>query len=270
MPATGKLTVSFVDVGQGDCAVVQLPNGKVWVIDGGGIRGSDWDVGRFIVAPYLWSQGIHRIEALFLSHPHHDHYKGLGFLAEKFEPAVLFTNGDTAPEAEDLEWQTFLSRVAKGKVEVRKVTRQTEPLEESGVRLEFLAPGPKGTVPHFDPNDNSVVMRLAFRNVAILFPGDLMESGEYLLMESKPNLRADILKIGHHGSETSTTTAFLASINPKYAVISVGTYNSYGMPDQTVIERLQKKGVQVFRTDTQGAVTFVTDGREITAKTFVR
>ncbi|MBI4224493.1 MAG: ComEC/Rec2 family competence protein [Deltaproteobacteria bacterium] len=105
MPYDGKLRVTFVDVGQGDCAVVQIPNGKVWVIDGGGIRGSDWDVGRFVVAPYLWSRGIRQVHRLFLSHPHHDHFKGLGFLAEKFEPQVLYATGDAAPEAEAEEWQ---------------------------------------------------------------------------------------------------------------------------------------------------------------------
>ena len=99
-PKSGDLKVTFLDVGQGDCAVVELPNGKVWVLDGGGVKGSDWDIGRHVVAPYLWENNIHKIDALFLSHPHHDHYKGLGFLAEHFSPKVLYVNGDAAPESE--------------------------------------------------------------------------------------------------------------------------------------------------------------------------
>ncbi|MDZ4224704.1 MAG: ComEC/Rec2 family competence protein, partial [bacterium] len=96
LPKNGDLKVTFLDVGQGDCAVIELPDGKVWVLDGGGIKGSDWDIGRHVVAPYLWENNIHKIDALFLSHPHHDHYKGLGFLAEHFDPKVLYLNGDAA------------------------------------------------------------------------------------------------------------------------------------------------------------------------------
>lgn len=268
MPYDGKLRVTFVDVGQGDCAVVQIPNGKVWVIDGGGIRSSDWDVGRFIVAPYLWSQGIRRVDRLFLSHPHHDHFKGLGYLAERFAPRVIYTNGDQAPEPELEEWQEFLKKL--GSMKMEKVTRKTKPIEEAGVRVEFLMPGPKGTIPHFNFNDNSMAFRLDYKEVSFLFPGDLMEAGEMVLMESKPNLKADVLKIAHHGSGTSTTPAFLAAVQPKHAVISVGEYNSYGMPDDAVIRRLEQGGAQVYRTDRHGAVAAVTDGKTIEVKTFVK
>lgn len=270
MPADGNLKVTFVDVGQGDCAVIQFPNGKAWVVDGGGIKGSDWDIGRFIVAPFLWENGIHKVDTLFLSHPHHDHYKGLGFIVEKFGPKILFTNGDNAPESEDLEWKEFLSKVEQGKVAIQKVTSALIPIEEAGVRLEFLTPGSEGTIPHFNTNDNSIVMRLTFKEVSFLLPGDLMEAGEMLLLESKPNLRSSVLKLGHHGSETSTTEKFLSAVDPKYAVISVGAYNSYGMPDQSVIDRLQQKGISVYRTDTQGAITFTTDGHKLETRTFVK
>src|SRR3989344_2306877 len=270
MPADGNLKVTFVDVGQGDCAVIQFPNGKAWVVDGGGIKGSDWDIGRFIVAPFLWENGIHKVDTLFLSHPHHDHYKGLGFIVEKFGPKILFTNGDNAPESEDLEWKEFLSKVEQGKVAIQKVTSALIPIEQAGVRLEFLTPGSEGTIPHFNTNDNSIVMRLTFKEVSFLLPGDLMEAGEMLLLESKPNLRSSVLKLGHHGSETSTTEKFLSAVDPKYAVISVGAYNSYGMPDQSVIDRLQQKGISVYRTDTQGAITFTTDGHKLETRTFVK
>lgn len=269
MPADGKLKVTFVDVGQGDSVVVQLPNGKVWVVDGGGIRGNDWDIGRFIIAPFLWEEGIHKIETLFLSHPHHDHYKGLGFLAEHFSPKILFTNGDAAPEGEAEEWQEFLAKIEKGNIAVQKVTRNTRAIEEAGVRLEFLAPGSQGTIPHFDVNDNSIVLRLSYKQVSFLLPGDLMEAGELLLLESKLNVKADVLKTGHHGSATSTKEVFLNAVQPKYAVMSVGAYNPYGMPSQELVNRLKQKGISLFRTDLHGAVTFTTDGTDIDVKTFV-
>ena len=269
-PYDGKLRVHFLDVGQGDSAVIQLPNGKVWVVDGGGVKGSPWDIGRFVVAPYLWEEGIYKVDKLFLSHPHHDHYKGLQFLVEHFSPKVLFTNGDDAPEAEGEEWQKFLAAVKKKKIEVIKVTSQTRPIEEAGVVLQFFAPGPNGTLPHFDTNDNSVVMKLVYKNRAFLFPGDLMREGENLLLASHPDLRADVLKLGHHGSDTSTQPPFLNAVNPKHAVISVGLFNEYGLPDEPVLARLQEKEVQLFRTDQDGAITFTTDGQTLSAATVVR
>lgn len=269
MPVNGKLKITFVDVGQGDCAVIQLPNGKVWVVDGGGIKGSDWDIGRYVVAPYLWEEGIHKVDKLFLTHPHHDHYKGLGFLAEKFSPKILFVNGDTAPIAEIDEWQGFLKRIAESKVTMQTVTRLTKPIEEEDVKMEFFAPGPEGPWGHFDTNDNSAVMKLKYKNFAALLPGDLMEAGESVVMESKFDLKSDLLKLGHHGSNTSTTEKFLDQVDPKYAVISVGAYNTYGLPSSELIQRLQKRGIKVYRTDTQGAIMFETDGEKIDVKTFV-
>lgn len=265
----GKLRVTFLDVGQGDSAVVELPNGKVWVIDGGGIKGSDWDIGRFVVAPALWEMGIHRIDKLFLSHPHHDHYKGLGFLARQFSPAEIYANGDDAPEGEVGEWREFLAKVKEKKIPIRKVTSAAPPLEESGVRLEFFMPQPSGTFPHFDTNDNSIVMRLTFGETSFLFPGDLMEAGEITLLESKPLPKSTVLKVGHHGSQTSTNPAFLGAVSPQYAVISVGPYNAYGMPDESVLRRLEQSGVMLTRTDRNGAITFETDGKAVSVKTFV-
>lgn len=269
MPSHGELKITFVDVGQGDSAVVQLPDGKVWVIDGGGIKGSDWDIGRFVVAPFLWEEGIHKIDALFLSHPHHDHYKGLTFLVEKFHPKILYTNGDNAPQSEDMEWVEFLKVVEKEHLDVVRVTNQTKSLEESGVHLQFLAPGPQGTVSHFDTNDNSIVMKLTFGKIKFLFPGDLMELGETMLLERKPDLKADVLKLGHHGSETSTEESFLEAVQPQYAIVSAGAYNSYGVPDQIILDRLYRRGIAIFRTDRQGAITVVTDGESLSIKTFV-
>lgn len=270
MPADGKLKVTFVDVGQGDCAVVQLPNGKVWVIDGGGIRSSDWDVGRFVVAPYLWEEGIHQVDALFLSHPHHDHYKGLGYLAEKFHPRILYRNNEEAPESEFSEWEATLKRIHDSGVVPQVVNQTSSPVEEGEVRLDFLMPGAEGVLSHFDPNNNSVVMRLQYREVQFLFVGDLMEEGELLLLETKQNLKSTVLKTGHHGSQTSTTPAFLEAVAPKYAIISVGAYNPYGVPDEPVLNRLVENKIQLFRTDKNGAITMVTDGKEILVKTFVR
>lgn len=270
MPSDGKLRITFLDVGQGDCAVAVLPDGKVWVIDGGGIRYSDWDVGRFVVAPYLWSQGIRQVDRLFLSHPHHDHFKGLGFLVERFSPRVITTNGDAAPEPELNEWQNFLDKLKAGGVKIEKVTQKSAPIEESGVRVVFLLPGPRGTVEHFNPNDNSVVFRLDYKETGFLFTGDIEETGELILMESKPDLHADVLKVAHHGSNTSTRPDLLSAIRPRHAVISVGEYNPYGMPSDAVIRRLKAGGTHVWRSDRHGAVTFVTDGETMEVKTFVR
>lgn len=270
MPKDSKLKITFVDVGQGDCAVIQLPSGKVWVVDGGGIRGSDWDIGRFVIAPFLWERGIRHIDTIFLSHPHHDHYKGLAYLAEQFHPKIMFVNGDHAPENEIQEWEEFLGRVSKAEVSLQTVNRSTPSIQEGEVSLKFFLPLTEGVFPNFDTNDNSAVMQLSYKDVKFLFMGDLMEAGEKVLLQHEKNLKSTFLKVGHHGSDTSTTQALLDAVAPRYAVMSLGAYNTYGMPGQVVLDRLKENGVQFYRTDQQGAVTVSTDGKELKFSSFVR
>ena len=261
MGSSNLLKMTFLDVGQGDSLVVELPNKKVWVIDGGGIQGSDLDVGRAVVAPFLWQKNIRKVDALILSHPHHDHYKGLEFLLKNFSPQVLYWNGVDAPDSESEDWREFLEALKASGVTAVPVTRATPILTEGEVQLKFLMPESSGTKPHWETNDNSIVAALSYRDIRVLLVGDLMREGEVSLLEKGVSLRSDVLKLGHHGSRTSTTDSFLEAVRPQFAILSSGRFNQYGIPDEEVLERLADQKVTLFRTDIQGAIELTTEGK---------
>ena len=263
----GSLEVTFFDVGHGDSILVRFPNNHVTLIDGGGIKGSDFDVGRNILSPALLRMGIRRVDDLILTHPHHDHYKGLAAIAENFKPRILYTNGGDAPQEEAEDWEEFLSRIKAARVRIETVSNLT--LEEGGASLTVFAPEVRD-ISILDPNDASLVIRLTYKNRSILLTGDLMDIGERTLIENRTDLASDVLKVAHHGSETSTSIKFLETIKPQIAVISVGLHNQYGLPDQIVMGRLQQIGARVYRTDLDGAITVRIGSKSFDVETFVK
>lgn len=265
---TDKLEMTVFDVGQGDAVLVRFPGGKTWLVDGGGKHGSAFDVGKNVVVPALLRKGIHKIDRLVLTHPHHDHYRGLAAVAEHFDPDMMWTNGFEPPEQEQAEWDEFEERLQAAGVTSITVARQYAPFEIGGVEVQVLYPD--SSLPSdIELNDTSIVMRLVYNNVSILLTGDLEGRGEGLLLSGGEDISATILKVGHHGSDTSSTREFLAAVNPKIALISVGRLNEYGMPDEIVIDRLKDSGVQIYRTDLQGAVVVSTDGKSLEISTLV-
>lgn len=270
---TGRLEVRFLDVGQGDSIVVRFPDGHVTLIDGGGIKGSEFDVGRNVVVPALLRMGIRSIDDIILTHPHHDHYKGLAYIAEKLRPEVIYTNGTDAPEDEAADWEDFLERVKRADVPLRTLNgagdgRPALTVEHGGARLEVFAQ-PAKDLKILDPNDGSLVTRIVHGERSVLLTGDLMDMGERMLLEEGAGLSSDVMKVGHHGSDTATSAALLAAIRPEIAVITVGENNQYGVPDESVINALKNAGAEIYRTDRDGAVTISTDGRTIEVDTFV-
>jgi competence protein ComEC len=274
-PLMGKnLEVTFLDVGHGDSIVVRFPNNYVVLIDGGGIKGSDFDIGKHVVAPALLRMGIHHVDSLVLTHPHHDHYKGLAAIAEKFGPATLYTNGANAPEEELSDWEEFLGRVEKSHVSISPIQESSNinsdfSMEEGGAKLEIVAPRAR-EVALLDANDASLVIKLSVRKRSFLLTGDLMRVGESTLVDRRRDLSSDVLKVGHHGSETSSSLEFLKAVKPSVAVITVGEHNQYGVPDQVVLNRLGDFGARIYRTDIDGAITIRTDGDSINVDTFVK
>lgn len=263
-----ELSVTFFDVGQGDAMMVRFPDGRVLVIDGGGLPRSSFDVGANVLAPALLHQGVRHADWLMLSHPHHDHYRGLGAVAEQFHPAAVWTNGHAAPEEEREFWHAFLERVNATGAGMKVLDADHDPIVIGDATLEILYPPPDMDVPD-DLNDTSLVAKLTYGAVSFLFTGDLTTAGERILLDDRADVAATVLKVGHHGSETSTSSAFLDAVNPGTAVITVGQGNHYGMPDQIVLDRLNERGVDVYRTDLHGAVTIRTDGTDISCHTFV-
>lgn len=270
-----ELRVTFLDVGQGDAAVVELPGGGVWMIDSGGlpfvIGARDMDEaerrrlaglpGERAVARFLAERRIDRIDVMVLSHPHPDHYEGLRAVARKVEIGALWLarphdRARTAPSYRDL--LTELSD--RG---TRIVYPQLgRPLVQGGARMTALAPryldGTAAADPISSINDNSLVVLVAFAGRSVLFTGDIEEEGEALLVERYgAALRADVVKVPHHGSRTSSTADLVAATAPAWAVISCGVANRFDFPGAGVVARWQDAGARVLRTDRVGAVTVV-------------
>lgn len=256
----GELELTVIDVGQGDSLLVVFPQGKTMLIDGGGRleygmikRRSNLDIGEDVVSNYLWTRGIRHIDILAATHAHQDHIGGLRALMENFHPTEFWT-GANPPEA--LRKQA----AAQG---VRVLERQaSDPVPFSGATVQVLAPSPD-YVPMGPNNNDSLVLRVVHGRRSFLLMGDLERAEELRLLESGRLQPTDVLKVGHHGSRTSTTPAFLAAVSPSVALISAGYENSFGHPHPDVVQRLEASHITVLRTDLDGLATVRTDGNRL-------
>jgi competence protein ComEC len=260
-----ELKVTFLDVGQGDAAVIQLPRGKVMVIDGGGTPDGTFDPGERIVAPYLWKERRKAVDYLVNSHSHPDHLQGLLFLLENFEVKNVWDSGDR--EAESPLVQKMLE-MAWDRVEARGQGSSVQEVE--GVKIEFLHPPLEKTKRFpFWGNDASLVIRLSYGEVSFLFCGDVESLGEQEILKTGGNLKSTVIKVPHHGSKSSSTPNFLEAVHPKFAVFTVRGGAHPRLPNPGVLERYEAMGVKVLRSDRDGAITFVTDGKDLRVRTFL-
>jgi competence protein ComEC len=213
----------------------------------------------------LWSKKIRRIDYLVLTHPDPDHLNGLNFVARHFRVGQFWDNG-VGTETEPY-WRLHETLAAK-KVERLSLNQMSPPREIEGVQVFFYNPGNKGKFSDDARkvsfhNNHSLVMRLQFGQVAILLAGDIEKEAEVRIIRSQHTLKADVLKVPHHGSSSSSTLPFLGKVNPTYAMISVGTRAMGRLPHPEVLRRFQDLGCRVYRTDRHGAMTVVTDGENI-------
>ncbi len=253
------VTATFLDVGQGDACVVELPHGHVLVVDGGGSFDPRFDPGRQVVAPFLWRRGIGRIDLIVLSHPHPDHANGLATLVDEFDVGEVWTNGQETAQPGTL---ALLAAAARRHVPVGT----PRPLVVGGATIAPLWPydeaGAFGVDAVRSENDNSLVVSVGWRGRHILFAGDLEAEGEAgLIARAGPDAAADVVKVPHHGSKTSSTAPFVAATHPAWAVISVGERNRWGFPNPRVTARWNGAGARVLRTDHDGGVTVTIDER---------
>ncbi|MFQ5876115.1 MAG: DNA internalization-related competence protein ComEC/Rec2 [Acidobacteriota bacterium] len=255
--AAGRLEVAALDVGQGDALLVRCPDGATLLVDAGGFTGSRFDVGGRVVGPALRAMGILKVDILAVTHAHRDHLGGAASVLKQFSPDAVWLGRmpEGHPEVEELE------RLARERgIPVLRPLRGVR-LTLGGVRVEVIHPassaGPRGPV----SNSDSLALRIEYGRRAVLLTGDLEAATESELL-ARERLAADLLKVGHHGSRTSTTAPFLARVGPRLAVISVGASNPWGQPHRAALARLRDRSVRVYRTDLHGAVLFSTDGTQ--------
>jgi competence protein ComEC len=261
-PRVPVLEITAIDVGQGDSLLVVSPEGRTLLVDAGGTIGpnrSEFDYGEDVVSPYLWSRGIDHLDAVALTHAHGDHIGGLARIMENFRPHELWLGINPETPALDLLYQIAASQ----QVKIRRHVAADE-FDWGGAHLRVLSP-PATWVPKSQPkNNDSLAFLISYGNTTALLAGDLEKKMEDFIATEVP--RADLLKVAHHGSATSTTPELLEAVKPRFAVISVGYRNAFGHPRREVLARLQQDHVRTYRTDLLGATTFLLDGKTVTPK----
>lgn len=254
----GSLELTAIDVGQGDSLLLVFPSGATMLIDGGGRleygpvkRRSNLEIGEDVVSAYLWSRGIRHLDVIAVTHAHQDHAGGLRALIENFHPDEVWTGAN--PPAE-------LIREARLEGATIRELRASGPREFGQARIQVLAPL-ADYVPMSPGNNDSLVLRVTYGQRSFLLMGDLERQEEVRLPPDQ--VRADVLKVGHHGSRTSTMQAFLDAVAPSVAIVSAGYENSFGHPHADVLARLEARHAAILRTDRLGLATVRTDGRRL-------
>ena len=248
----GTLTVTWLDVGQGDAAVIQC-GGQSMLIDGGKPEKSSY------IYAWLQQHGLSYLDVIVATHVDADHIGGLSGALNYASVGTAYcpeTTGTTET------FQSFVKYLAQRGKQIT-VPTAGETFALGGAQIQILGPLHRAE----DSNDNSIVLKVSFGATSILFTGDAERAEEQDLLNSGVNLQSTVLKVGHHGSDTSTSYPFLRAVAPQYAVISVGAGNSYGHPTEAVLSRLRDAGVTTFRTDMQGEITAVSDGQTINFST---
>lgn len=250
--------VTFLDVGQGDAALVEGPRGFVALVDGGGRYDNSFDTGARIVEPVLRARGIANLDLVVLSHPHPDHMNGLLSILKRFPVGALWTTGD---DGGNPVYQTLMSLARERRVP----TPEPAELSRDGLTVVPLGPwfdGRIGVPPGLTTNDGSLVIRLDYAGHRILLGGDIGDEGEAELLDRRSaglELACDVLKIPHHGSRYASSGAFLDAVSPTIAVASAGKYNRFGLPSPAALERYARRGIRVLRTDHDGAVGIIVE-----------
>jgi competence protein ComEC len=255
------LVVTFLDVGQGDAAVIQGPGGRTVLIDAGGTYDGSFDPGARVVEPFLRARGVTRLDLLVLSHPHPDHMGGMHRLLGRFPVGALWTSGD---DGRNPDYDQLLRVAAAAAVQTPAPSRWLA----GGLTLEPLGPfvtrGADGRGEHIGPtagvsvNDASLVVRAAFGGRSVLFTGDIEADGEgelYGRTSVGQVVASDVLKVPHHGSRTSSSSELLDTVRPGLAVMSLGWRNRFRFPRPEVVGRYRVRGIRLLRTDLHGAVT---------------
>ncbi|MGH9819710.1 MAG: MBL fold metallo-hydrolase, partial [Pyrinomonadaceae bacterium] len=277
--ADGRLHVDFLDVGQGDSALITFPDGETMLVDGGGrasfrVEEGDGDpqfepdtqrIGEAIVSAFLWERGYSKIDYIVATHADADHIQGLTDVAKNFAVRQALFGRTPSDNPNFIELADVLS---KRKVP-SSIIAQGDEMEIGGVRLQVLYPPVADSPDTVSDNNHSIVLRMVFGDREILMTGDIEKEAENQLLAGRSFLPSDVVKVPHHGSRTSSTPAFVDAVRPKLVVISVGKHSIFGHPNPEVVQRWKDSGADVVITGKSGTVTVVTDGKDIQISTFV-
>jgi beta-lactamase superfamily II metal-dependent hydrolase len=247
--ANGNLKVQFLDVGQGDSILIQFPDGKNMLVDAGPPESEQY------VVSYLEKQGIKKINYLVATHPHLDHIGGFEKVLENFDIGSIYMPKVTANTK---AFENALLSIEKKGLKIKVAKAGVSVIDQDKLQVGFVGPVDTG---YEDLNNYSAVTRIQYGETAFLLTGDTGTLSENQMIASGANLKADVLKVGHHGSSHSSSIRFLAAVSPQYAVISVGVGNDYGHPSEKTIAKLNKAGIKILRTDQLRTIVFSSDGR---------
>ena len=277
----GRLRVDFLDVGQGDSALVTMPDGTTLLVDGGGRpnflhkAGQDTEgetferdtrsIGEAVVSEYLWWRGLDHVDYILATHADADHIDGLNDIARNFRVRAALV-GRTPRD--DPEYEKFSETVAAKGISIRVIGAR-DVLRFGQVTATVLWPLPTVNLDAPSRNNDSVVLRFQYGERTILLTGDIERAAEAAMVSRREDLRADVVKVAHHGSKTSSIDAFVAATHPRFAIISVGQTSVFGHPHREVVERWQTSGAEVLTTGKSGTITVTTNGQDLQLGTFI-
>lgn len=278
----GKLRFDFLDVGQGDSTLVTFPDGQTLLIDGGGVgiqktvverEGEEAEVfepdhvrvGESVVSAFLWQKGYSKVDYILATHADLDHMQGLTDIAKNFRVRSALLARNPVKDEDFAELSTVLQ---KRRVPVVNIARG-DMLEFEGVEIEVLYPAPDDSPEASWDNNHSIVLRITYGEHAFLFTGDIESPTERELLRYPGLLQADVVKVPHHGSRTSSTLGFVTATGAKFAIIPVGRTSRFGHPNKEVVERWVNSGARVMTTGEKGAISLVTDGKDVEITTFL-
>ncbi|MBF0398200.1 MAG: MBL fold metallo-hydrolase, partial [Desulfobacterales bacterium] len=261
-----NLKITFIDVGQGNAALLEFPEGYTMLIDGGGFYdNSIFDVGANIVAKFLWQKKIQTIDTIILTHANSDHLNGLFYIAENFNVKNFWSNGEG-----EKQYDLFVDIIKKKGIYHPNYKELPREHIINGVKIEILYPSKdfiekKQVEKWRDINNNSLVTKISFGSTSFLFPGDITEKAEEEIVNLQDNnLKSTVLIAPHHGSKTSSTEFFLNYVQPQIVIISLGYQNYFKFPHASVIGLYNKRDYKILRTDLYGAIEFTVNEKGVT------
>jgi competence protein ComEC len=259
--------ISFLDIGQGSSTVIQMPEGKTALLDGGNTSSPSFDPGKRVIAPFLWKKQIWRLDDMIISHPHSDHFNGLLFILHQFKPKRLWVN---TFENDSLPYRELLQEAEKNGIKILTPASNSLLISDGKAKLTALNRDYPETVSDFSVNDLSLILKLQHENFSFLFPGDISKKMEKVLVDNGAELQADVLLSPHHASRGSGSVPFISAVNPKIIVISAGKDRRGRYLDSEHLKTWRNEGRTVLVTSRNGTISCTTDGKDIQISTYKR